>query len=237
MNTATDRLAALATGGGQAANLVETLTTNVAAIETSITYATKGIDQALLGIESATDRIHNVEAVLIPNLDAGLETATDILSNIQDVLIPNLDAGLETATSGIKALETSITYATKGIQDEIIPRLITATGGIATLATGTQHEFANIDASLDFATERISYLATGGGIAADSGGSTATEIANAVMQQTTADHQTDGTFAGDVFGSLQSATDQISALAVSMQVATSGISDIYHQTEQQVLHV
>ena len=317
MTVATGGIAALSTGGGHVADLVETLTTNVAAIETSITYATKGIqDEIIPRLITATGQLAtlatgtqhefaSIENKLITATTginaielAGGATATAIANAVMnqttadhqtdgtfagDVFgmlesatdqISALAAAVQVVDNEVAAIETSITYATKGVQDDIIPRLITATGQLATLAKGTQHEFASIENKLITATTGINAIQGSSGATATeianavmnqtladhidasqfagglqnrlvtattginavqttqaahttslvtattginaieaSSGATATEIANAVMNQTSADHTLDGTFAGDVLGSLQSATDQISALA------------------------
>ncbi len=207
MTVATGGIAALASGGGQTANLVETLTTNVAAIEVSITYATKGIQDNIIP-----------EFALI---DASLSYAT---KGIKTDIVPKLEIAtggiaalasggghtadlVETLTTNVGLIETSITFATKGIQDDIIPRLITATGQLATLATGTQHEFSAIDASLSYATKGIQdqvipklNTATGNIVAIATGGAKSSEIsalndisvANVLTTQMTEAYAADG---------------------------------------------
>src|SRR3990167_7947347 len=76
----------------------------------------------------------------VANLDVSLETATDMLSNIQDVLIT--------------AIETSITYATRGI-DQIIVGLEAATSGIDAIR---DVDFAALETSITYATRGIDQL-------------------------------------------------------------------------------
>ena len=98
------------------------------AIETSITYATRGIDQILLGLETATDLIFDINA----NTVAAEVSLTYATRGIDQILL-----GLEYATdtifdinANINAIETSITYATRGI-DQTIIALQVATSGIS----------------------------------------------------------------------------------------------------------
>src|SRR3990167_4441423 len=92
----------------------------------------------------------------------GLETATDMLSNIQDVLLP--------------AIETSITYATRGI-DQIALGIAAATDGVSLLTSsqvvrestvglsGGTTTTVNLDASAhatnDFYKDEIAYISAG----------------------------------------------------------------------------
>ncbi len=123
---------------------------------------------------------------------------------------------LSTATAGVNDLQTSVAELEIGLDfaTDAISALSTGGGHTADLVETVDTVVDGLRVSMDFATERVSYLATGGGIAADGGTvPTATEVANAVMRQTSADHTGAGTFAGDVFGMLQSSTDSISALS------------------------
>src|SRR3990167_8139123 len=176
MTTATGGIAALASGGGVVVpDLLATLTTNVGAIETSITYATRGIDQILIGLEFATDNIFDIAANTaaaevsltyatrgIDQILLGLEAANSGIDNIKDVLLP--------------AIETSITYATRGI-DQIALGVAAATDGVSLLTSsqvvrestvglsGGTTTTVNLDASAhatnDFYKDEIAYISAG----------------------------------------------------------------------------
>ncbi len=273
MATATDRLAALASGGGVTVpDLLSTLTTNVAAIETSITFATKGIQDDIIpgvatatrgvnlitvNLESATDQISSLATgggLFGGVLKVGVDFATERIhfistgggpfpggaadsAAIADAVWDEAFAEHTTATT-FGHLKTQLNFATGGIKllndnnpqagdiadavwDEAFAahavsttfghmktQLNFATGEVAQLLV----DMAAVKATVDTATERISFLTTGGGPFPGSGGLTVAEIADGVWDEAFADHNTVTTF-GHMKTQLNSATGRLDALA------------------------
>src|SRR3990167_6613383 len=143
------------------------------AIETSITYATRGIDQTLLGLEFATSTIF----VINTNVAAA------------EVSLTYATRGIDQLITEHAAFETSITYATRGI-DQIALGIAAATDGVSLLTSaqlvrestvglsGGTTTTVNLDASAhatnDFYKDEIAYISAGsqggGAVVAGQGG-------------------------------------------------------------------
>src|SRR3990167_6245371 len=127
-----------------AGNYSEVMAFHITTTDTAL--STDSIVPVTVAIELYNDRMTTATGGLmtildnVANLDVSLETATDMLSNIQDVLIP--------------AIETSITYATRGI-DQIIVGLEAATSGIDAIR---DVDFAALETSITYATRGIDQL-------------------------------------------------------------------------------
>src|SRR3990167_8375791 len=132
----------------------------IPAIETSITYATRGIDQTLLGLEFATSTIF----VINTNVAAA------------EVSLTYATRGIDQLITEHAAFETSITYATRGI-DQIALGIAAATDGVSLLTSaqlvrestvglsGGTTTTVNLDASAhatnDFYKDEIAYISAG----------------------------------------------------------------------------
>ncbi len=191
--------------------------------------------------------------------DDRMTTATGLIVTNKDAL--NFATGeIAQILLDVAAVETSITFATKGIQDQVIPKLTTATGRLVDLATGggylktgmtfatgeiaqlildvatnkTSLNFATgeiaqllldvalVKTSVDTATERISFLSTGGG-PFPGGAADSAAIADAVWDEAFADHVGVTTF-GHLKTQLNFATGEIAQLLIDVEVNTTALS-------------